>query len=76
MNLTMQIKNLKVIMMVLVIIGIFQFFFWYKIIHSYAFNLGLRTAEVIGMPTESAQDIETNSIEPLECIDPNNAKDR
>jgi hypothetical protein len=75
MNLTMQIKNLKVIMMVLVIIGIFQFFFWYKIIHSYAFHLGLRTAEVIGMSTEPTQDIETNSIEPLECIDPNNAKD-
>jgi hypothetical protein len=64
MNLTMQIKNLKVIIMVLVIIGIFQFFFWYKIIHSYAFNLGIRTAEVIEFSKEPDQDIETISIEP------------
>ena len=43
----------KVVLMALVLGAILQFFFWNKTIHKYAFNLGIRTAEIIESPMES-----------------------
>lgn len=46
----MLMRKSRAILMAIVIVAVFQFCFWYRAIQTCAFNLGIRTAEIIESP--------------------------
>ena len=49
----MRATRSRVVLAAIIIMAALQFLFWNKAIHRYAFELGVRTAEMIEAPEES-----------------------